>query len=84
MVVILISWGMAFFEYILQVPAIRWGSNSFSAPQLKIMQEVITLTMFAGFAVFFLGEKLRWNRIEAFSRILAAVAFMFLPKSGNE
>jgi len=82
--VILVSWGIAFFEYILQVPANRWGSNSFSASQLKIMQEVITLTMFAGFAVFFLGEKLRWNHIAAFLCILAAVAFTFLPKSGNE
>lgn len=79
--VILISWGIAFFEYMLMVPANRWGSANFSTPQLKIMQEVITLTVFSGFAIFYLGETLRWNHVAAFICILLAVAFTFLPKT---
>jgi len=77
---ILASWGIAFFEYLLMVPANRWGNSVYSATQLKIIQEVITLTVFAGFAVVYLGEKLRWNHFAAFACILAAVAFTFLPK----
>ncbi len=77
--VILTSWGVAFFEYLLQVPANRWGSNVYSPAQLKIIQEVITLLVFCGFAVFYLGEKIRWNYIAAFVCVLAAVAFAFLP-----
>ncbi len=80
LVVILASWGIALFEYILQVPANRWGSSVYTAPQLKVMQEVITLAVFAIFAVVFLHEKLRWNHLAAFVCILAAVAFTFLPK----
>jgi uncharacterized protein (DUF486 family) len=78
--VILVSWGIAFFEYILMVPANRWGSAQFSVFQLKIIQEVLTLTVFAGFAVIYLGNKLRWNYLAAFCCILAAVAFTFLPE----
>ncbi|HZQ47543.1 MAG TPA: DMT family protein [Verrucomicrobiae bacterium] len=78
--VILASWGIAFFEYVLQVPANRWGNSVYTAPQLKIIQEVITLCVFAGFAVLYLGVKLRWNHAAAFVCILAAVAFTFLPK----
>lgn len=78
--VILISWGIAFFEYVLMVPANRWGSASYSPIQLKIIQEVITLTAFAGFAILYLGEKFRWNHIMAMLCILAAVGFTFLPK----
>jgi len=78
---ILASWGIAFFEYLLMVPANRWGSSIYSATQLKIIQEVVTLTVFAGFAVFYLGEKIRWNHLAAFACILAAVAFTFLPKN---
>src|SRR5579871_1315243 len=77
--VILVSWGIAFFEYVLQVPANRWGSNVYSPAQLKVMQEVITLTVFCGFAVWYLGEKIRWNYIAAFICVLAAVAFAFVP-----
>ena len=80
LLVILASWGIALFEYILQVPANRWGSNVYSATQLKIMQEIITLVVFAGFATLYLGERLRWNHVAAFGCILAAVAFTFLPK----
>ena len=79
--VILASWGIAFFEYLLMVPANRWGSSLYSVTQLKILQEVITLTVFCGFAMVFLGEKIRWNYIAAFVCILAAVAFTFWPKS---
>ena len=77
--VILISWGIAFFEYCLQVPANRLGYGQFTAFQLKIIQEVITLVVFLGFAVFYLGEKVRWNYGVALALILAAVYFAFLP-----
>ena len=79
--VILASWGIAFFEYTLMVPANRWGSDVYSATQLKVIQEVVTLTVFSGFAVLYLGEKLRWNHFAAFVCILAAVVFTFLPKN---
>ncbi|HMJ88538.1 MAG TPA: DMT family protein [Candidatus Acidoferrum sp.] len=79
-VVILASWGIAFFEYVLMVPANRWGNTAYSATQLKIMQEVITLIVFMGFAVTYLRERIQWNHIAAFACIMAAVAFTFLPK----
>ena len=78
--VIIASWGIAFFEYLLQVPANRWGSARYSATELKIIQEVITLCVFSAFAVLYLGERIRWNHIAAFACILAAVGFTFLPK----
>ncbi len=74
---ILASWGIAFFEYCLQVPANRWGHGTFSAPQLKILQEVITLLVFGVFSVWYLGESLRWNQLVGFLLILAAVVFVF-------
>ena len=80
LLVILVSWGIAFFEYVLQVPANRWGNSVYSATQLKIIQEVITLTVFCGFAILYLGEKIRWNHFAAFVCILAAVVFAFLPE----
>jgi len=79
--VILASWGIAFFEYCLQVPANRWGNAVFSATQLKILQEIITLTIFCGFAVWYLDEKIKWNHLAAFVCILGAVMFTFLPKN---
>jgi uncharacterized protein (DUF486 family) len=79
-IVILVSWGIAFFEYVLQVPANRWGNSVYTATQLKIIQEVITLSVFVAFAMLYLGERIRWNHIAAFVCILAAVAFTFLPK----
>ncbi|PAW85125.1 MAG: hypothetical protein B9S33_10390 [Pedosphaera sp. Tous-C6FEB] len=85
-VVILASWGIAFFEYCLMVPANRWGHGTYSATQLKIMQEVITLLVFCAFAVLYLGEKLRWNHFAAFACVIAAVCFVRLdtgdPASG--
>ena len=76
----LLSWGIAFFEYMLQVPANRIGYSALSLAQLKVIQEVITLAVFCGMAVFYLGERIRWNHFAAFACILAAVAFTFLPK----
>ncbi len=78
--VILISWGIAFFEYCLQVPANRWGYGIFSAYQLKIIQEAVTLVVFMAFAFLYLHEKLRWNYAAAFACIMAAVFFAFLPQ----
>ena len=83
--VILISWGIAFFEYCFQVPANRIGYASFSATQLKIIQEVISLTVFSVCAIVFLGEKLRWNHGVSFVLLLGAVYFAFLnskPEGG--
>ena len=80
LLVILASWGIAFFEYVLQVPANRWGNSVYSATQLNLIQEIITLSVFVVFAIFYLGEKIRWNYVAAFVCILAAVAFTFLPK----
>ena len=71
--VILVSWGIAFFEYCLQVPANRWGHGQFSAFQLKIMQEVITLVVFIVFSLLYLSEAPRWNHLIAFLLVLAAV-----------
>ena len=78
--VILVSWGVAFFEYVLQVPANRWGSNNYSPYQLKIIQEVITLVVFVVFAFFYFKTWPAWNHVAAFVCILAAVAFAFWPK----
>ena len=75
--VILVSWGLAFFEYCLQVPANRIGYGTYTAAQLKIMQEVITLVVFAFFSVFYLREGIKWNYIVSFMFILGAVFFAF-------
>jgi uncharacterized protein len=75
--VILISWGIAFFEYCFQVPANRIGSYQFSAAQLKVMQEVITLIVFSVFSVAYLKQDLRWNHAVGFGLIVAAVFVIF-------
>lgn len=75
--VILVSWGIAFFEYCLQVPANRIGHGTFSAAQLKIIQEVLTLVVFALFSIFYLKEGLKWNYVVSFFFILVAVFFAF-------
>ena len=75
--VILASWGIAFFEYCLMVPANRWGYGQFSGVQLKMMQEVITLVVFCVFSVWYLREPLKWNHLLGFALILAAVFVMF-------
>lgn len=78
-VAVLVSWGIAFFEYCLAVPANRIGYGTFTAQQLKVMQEVITLAVFAVFSVAFLGETLRWNFLAAGACLVAAVVFIFVP-----
>jgi len=75
--VILISWFIAFFEYCFQVPANRIGHYQFSAAELKTIQEVITLLVFAVFSVAYLGEPLKWNYLVGFICIIAAVFFVF-------
>ncbi len=75
---ILISWGIAFLEYCLTVPANRWGSNNgYSAFQLKVTQEVITLVVFSFFAVLYLKEPFHWRYLLAFGFLLAAVYTVF-------
>ena len=76
-VVILVSWGIALFEYCLAVPANRIGHEVFSAAQLKTIQEVITLVIFSGFSVFWLKESLTWNHLVGFALIAAGAAFVF-------
>jgi uncharacterized protein len=75
--VIVASWGIAFFEYCFQVPANRIGSYEWSTAQLKIIQEVITLSVFAVFSFTYLGEKLKWNYAAGFGCIVLAVFFVF-------
>ena len=79
--VVLVSWGIAFCEYCLQVPANRWGYGQFTAYQLKIVQEVITLIVFVTFSAIYLGEGPRWNTLVAFVLILAAGGFAFIPRT---
>ena len=79
--VVLISWGIAFIEYCLAVPANRYGYlGGWTPGQLKVTQEVITLLVFAGFSVVYLGETLKWNHAAAFVCLVAAVAFIFADK----
>ena len=72
-----VSWLIALPEYCLQVPANRWGHGTFSAFQLKIMNEIITIGVFVVFAMLYLGEKPQWNHLVAFGFILGAVWFAF-------
>jgi uncharacterized protein (DUF486 family) len=76
-IVVLASWGIAFFEYCLQVPANRWGSERFSTAELKTMQEAITLVVFCAFSFLYLKEPLRWNHYAGFACIVLAVIFVF-------
>ena len=73
---ILASWGIAFFEYILMVPANRWGNSHYSATQLKIIQEVITLSVFVVFAWVYFGEAPNWRTAVAALLLIAAVALI--------
>ena len=74
---VMASWGIALVEYWLAVPANRWGSAVYSAAQLKTMQEVITLVVFAGFSVLYLKEPLGWNHALGFGFIAAGAFFVF-------
>ena len=76
-IVILASWGIAFFEYCLQVPANRYGYGEFNAAQLKAIQEIITLAVFVVFSVFYLGASIRWNHLLGFALIVVAAFFIF-------
>jgi uncharacterized protein (DUF486 family) len=78
---VLVSWGIALIEYCLAVPANRLGYGSFSGFQLKIIQEVITLTVFIAFAILFLKEKLAWNYLVAFAFLGVAAFFAFAFKT---
>ena len=75
--VILVSWGIAFFEYCFQVPANRLGYGEFSAPQLKVIQEIVTLAVFVVFSLLYLKEAFRWNYAASFGCMVAAVYFAF-------
>ena len=75
--VILVSWLIAFFEYCFQVPANRIGSYEFTVVQLKTIQEVITLTVFAVFSVLYLDAELKWNYFVGFALLVAAVYVIF-------
>lgn len=80
-IVVLLSWSIAFFEYCLAVPANRLGyAHGWSGGQLKVTQEVITLAVFAVFAVFVLKEPLSWRYAGAFACLIGAAAFMFVGK----
>lgn len=81
--VILASWGIAFFEYCLMVPANRWGvgSGNYTAMQLKIAQEAITLIVFCIFAIGYLGERLRWNHYAACLLVIGAVLLSRWPEN---
>ncbi len=75
--VILASWGIAFIEYCLAVPANRWGHGTYSAAELKTIQEVITLMVFVGFSVLYLKEPLAWNHLTGFALIALGAGFVF-------
>jgi len=76
-IAILASWSIALLEYCFMVPANRIGSYQFSTAQLKTIQEVITLVVFAGFSLFYLKEDFKWNYLVAFGLMVGAVFFMF-------
>lgn len=73
----LLSWGVALFEYLLQVPANRIGYTALSLPQLKILQEVITLAVFVPFAIFYMNQPLKWDYLWAALCMMGAVYFIF-------
>ena len=76
-IVIIASWGIAFFEYCLQVPANRIGYGTFTAAELKTIQEIITLTGFSIFSVLYLHEEFKWNYLVGFALMILAAFFIF-------
>ncbi len=78
LLVILVSWGIAFFEYCLQVPANRIGYTVYNPAQLKTIQEIITLIVFMAFSVFWLGAGIKWNHLVGFTLIAVAAFFIFI------
>ncbi len=81
MLAILVSWGIAFVEYCMAVPANRLGNEVYSTAQLKTMQEVITLVVFAIFSVLYLKESLTWNHAVGFMLIAAGAGFVFYGRT---
>jgi uncharacterized protein len=79
--VVLVSWGIAFVEYCLAVPANRFGHGTYSAAELKTIQEVITLIVFAGFSIVVLKEPLGWNHAAGFTLIAAGAALIFAGRA---
>ena len=77
--VVLASWGIAFFEYCLQVPANRIGYGPYSPAQLKTIQEIVTLLVFMGFSVVYLHSPVRWNHLIGFGFMVVAAFFIFRP-----
>lgn len=82
LVAVLVSWGIAFFEYLFQVPANRLGYGTFTLAQLKITQEVITMVVFAGFAVFYMKKHLSLDFLYAGFCLVGAVYFIFRGSEG--
>lgn len=80
-VVIFASWGIALFEYCLQVPANRWGHAVYSAAQLKTIQEILTLIVFVGFSIWYLDEPVKWNHLAGFA-LIAVAAFLIFADFG--
>lgn len=76
-IAIAVSWGIALFEYIFQVPANRLGSEVYNLPQLKIIQEVITMVVFAGFSYWYMGQPLKMDYLYAGLCLVGAVYFLF-------
>lgn len=76
-IAVVVSWGIAFFEYLIQVPANRMGYGTFSLGQLKIMQEIITLAVFVPFAVYYMGQPLKLDYLWAGCCLAGAVFFIF-------
>ncbi|VTS02893.1 DMT family protein [Tuwongella immobilis] len=76
-IAVLVSWGIAFFEYLVQVPANRIGATQYDLAQLKIIQEVITLAVFVPFSIYYMGQSLRWDFLWAGLCMCGAVYFIF-------
>jgi uncharacterized protein (DUF486 family) len=77
---VLVSWGIAFFEYCLAVPANRWGSGVYTLAELKTIQEAITLVVFALFSVFYMGEALKLTTLVGFGFIFVGATFVFMNR----
>ena len=76
-IVIVASWGIALVEYCMAVPANRWGSAVYTTAQLKTIQEIVTLLVFAGFSILYLKEPLTWNYVIGFALVAAGAYFIF-------
>jgi uncharacterized protein (DUF486 family) len=77
-ILVMVGWGIAFFEYCFAVPANHFGQRVYSPAQLKTIQEVVTLVVFALFSIFYLHDALRWNHVAAFACLVGAAYFSFM------